>query len=64
MLTDINKRIPRRLQGHLRIRFPRAIGADNGGEVGISKEEDMVAFVGFEIYQSISATHHYLLGAC
>lgn len=34
---------------HLRVRFSGAIGADDGGKVGISKQQCMMALVGLEV---------------
>lgn len=43
---------------YLRIGFPRAIRADDGGEVRISKKEYMVALVRLEVCWNISDRFH------
>lgn len=37
----------------LRIRFTRSIGPDDGSEVGIAKQEGVVALVGLEVLRRI-----------
>lgn len=35
---------------HSRIRLSRAIGSNNGSEIGVTEEKRMMAFVGLEVY--------------
>jgi hypothetical protein len=38
---------------YARVGLSRAIGTDDGGEVGVAKQKRMVALVGLEIYTAV-----------